>query len=62
VGIHGDGRLAEGLVEHDVGRLSAHAGELDQILQAAGNLPPVALGDGPAAAPNGFGLLPEKPA
>ena len=38
VRVHGDAGAAEGVAEHDEGGLAAHAGQLDEVLEAAGNL------------------------
>src|SRR5215470_1329872 len=56
VRVHGDGGDAEGVAEHDVGRLAPHAGKRDELLEGAGHSAAVALHQRLTHAHEGSGL------
>src|SRR5713101_5744352 len=61
VRIHGQGRYAEGIAEHDIGRLPAHPGQLHELFERARDLSAMPLDQGPAHAHEGASLGLEEP-
>ena len=61
VRVHGDAGHAEGVAQHDVGRLPADPGQGDQVGQLARHLPAEPVAQGLPQADEAVGLGPEEP-